>query len=42
MRANGQEVYSSHELEDRKWDPIEILQVMSRPVSIIPFTIPAL
>lgn len=32
-RANGEEVYSSHEPEDRKWDPKEILQIMARPVS---------
>ncbi|KAK9898417.1 putative MFS multidrug transporter, partial [Cystobasidium minutum MCA 4210] len=30
-RANGQEVYSTHELETKKWEIKEILQIMARP-----------
>lgn len=34
-RAKGEEVYSTHELEKHKWEVKAILQIMSRPVSLI-------
>lgn len=33
-RVKGEEVYSTHELEQHKWEIKAILQIMSRPVSL--------